>query len=153
MQATAERPARSGEANPFLRILADVMSGCAALFGLTSAPARRAAPQSIPEAPAAVAAPAPAPVPRTPEPLPAATILAAPLPEQDASVEFPEETRTMPTVLGQRVLAALNGKGPLRKTDIAELVGIGRGSANRIVERLVAEGWMRKAGEDTFGLA
>jgi DNA-binding Lrp family transcriptional regulator len=44
----------------------------------------------------------------------------------------------------RRVLGAMNPKVSMRKHEIAIMVGIGRGSCNRIIDRLVSEGICRE---------
>jgi hypothetical protein len=50
-----------------------------------------------------------------------------------------------PTPLGAKVLAAMRGRPPMRKSQVAALVGIGRGSAIRTVTRLAREGHLVEA--------
>ena len=57
------------------------------------------------------------------------------------------------TELGARTVDALDRCPPVRKTEIADLIGIGRGSANRIVDRLVHEGWVSVVGGERYSLA
>jgi hypothetical protein len=74
--------------------------------------------------------------------------------EPVARADAPEEpARPSPTPLGLRVVEILRGSGPLRKHQIAEMAGIGRGSAVRIVDRLVDERWVRFEGEGLYGVA
>lgn len=141
---------------------------------------RRAPPQRAPRlAPPAPALPrdrvretAGPPQPPVPEPadrivvpvVPAAPVVPdAPLPETvpavgpatagegpDVPVPSAPEARQRPTVNGFRVLGAVAGREPLRKTDIADIAGIGRGAANRTVDRLVLDGWMEQVGPNRF---
>ena len=52
-----------------------------------------------------------------------------------------------------RVLDDLFGAGPSRKVEVATRLGVGRGSINRTVERLVEDGWVARAGADLFSVA
>lgn len=56
------------------------------------------------------------------------------------------------TPLGERVIAAMGDGALYRKADVARLVGIGRGSANRIVDHLVSSGRLSRKGS-FFGLS
>lgn len=57
------------------------------------------------------------------------------------------------TPVGSRVVDVLHGVPPSRKIEIADLLGMGRGSVVRAVERLVADGWLRPVGADRYALA
>ncbi len=57
------------------------------------------------------------------------------------------------TPVGSRVVDALHGAPPSRKVEIADLLGMGRGSVVRAVERLVSDGWLRPVGADRYALA
>jgi hypothetical protein len=131
--------------------LADAPSPPEDLAAEASAPA--VAP--IPEAEPVPAAPeeAPAPVPDIEEPVPEDTRHA---PQVSAEAAVPGEPaadaggRQEPTRNGRIILDAMRGRPPMRKTDIAVLAGIGRGAANRSVDRLVQDGWMVPAGAALF---
>ncbi len=97
------------------------------------------------------------PAPALPKPPPArkpTTPAAVPAPQ--AAAEPPLlRPGTQPTPLGAKVVAAMRGRPPMRKSQVAALVGIGRGSAIRTVTRLAREGhlvevtpgWYRPAGD------
>jgi hypothetical protein len=57
------------------------------------------------------------------------------------------------TDLGRRLVDALCLGGPMRKAEAADAIGIGRGSANRMIDRLVEEGWLRQEGGDRYLVA
>jgi hypothetical protein len=99
-----------------------------------SAPRKARGPQPK-AAPGTVATPAPAPEP-------------ASVPEEPPSppaepVAEPSARRPL-TPTERRVLGAMNPKVSMRKHEIAIMVGIGRGSCNRIIDRLVSEGICRE---------
>jgi DNA polymerase V len=56
------------------------------------------------------------------------------------------------TPLGLRVMRALSGRPPVRKSHVAALVGIGRGSGIRMVTRLAAEGHLVEVTPGWFGV-
>ena len=88
--------------------------------------------------------------PRQPEPPDGP---AEPEPESDPASPADPLGKAAPTRNGMRVVEAMRGRPPMRKVDIAVLAGIGRGAANRTVERLVADGWMVPDGHNLFRLA
>ena len=98
-------------------------------------------------APVSATPPAAVP-PRQPEPPDAPAE-----PEPDPSPPGDPGGKAAPTRNGMRVVEAMRGRPPMRKVDIAVLAGIGRGAANRTVERLVADGWMVPDGHNLFRLA
>lgn len=150
-------PAANRPSGPMSLMMATGMAFLAFLF----VPARRNVPAAA--EPAAPRIPTPDPVPFAPVPfdaLPAATRASAatmpPLTGPRLAAAPPADLytgRPEPTPLGRRVLDALEDSGPLRKCDVAAVVGIGRGSANRIVDRLAQGGWLRRSGPDTYVLA
>lgn len=154
-------PAHQSPMGPLSLMMAMGMAFLAFLF----VPARRRQePDASPAGPRPAVAPVPfAPAPAAfvpPNPPAAMPPLAGPSPVPAPSVPTPVEAapdvlacRPEPTPLGQKVLEALEDSGPLRKCDVAALVGIGRGSANRIVDRLTHGGWLRRSGPDTYVLA
>ncbi len=158
-ELTEMTPAHQSPAGPLSLMMAMGMAFLAFLF----VPARRRAE----DAPAIGPEPRPAvdPVPFAPLPAPfvppsppaSMPPLAGPSPAAAAPAGTgPAEAwagRPEPTALGRKVLDALEDSGPMRKCDVAALVGIGRGSANRIVDRLTQGGWLRRSGPDTYVLA
>lgn len=119
-----------------------------------SPPAAGPAPAPAPAAPPEAAAPIAAHAePAEPVPAPAHAAVALPPPSVALPTEEPADARAPLTDLGMRVVEALRGKEPLRKAEVARLVGIGRGSANRIVDRLVDGGWVHCHGDGLYALA
>lgn len=84
------------------------------------------------------------------------------VPVGPASVRCPEKVRhgilatlgpSVLSPLGQRVVDDLFYAKPSRKVDVANRLGIGRGSVNRAIERLVEEGWLSSPAPDLFAVA
>jgi len=89
--------------------------------------------------------PDPRPRPPAPPPVPAAATPAAAIPLLRATAPL--------TPLGRRVLESLRGRPPVRKSHVAALIGIGRGSGIRMVTRLAAEGHLVESTPGWFRLA
>jgi hypothetical protein len=63
---------------------------------------------------------------------------------KEAAAPEPAASPRRPTRAESLVLRAMSERVAMRKVDIAIRAGIGRGSCNRIVERLAADGRVRE---------